>query len=158
VSAADGQRVYFAPGEKDSYFTVEGLEFCLQICAEHGSLPPRPADVQIVIASSHPLRDNKGNVRADGYLLHADAILKPSAKRFASGAWVEVTAQSRGGASPLSAADIADRAKRGLEAMPAKINKALGDTSLQDAEARRLATATTQLGGEIAYYALTYTK
>lgn len=157
VSAADGQRVYFAPGEKDSYFTVDGLEFCLQICAEHGSQPPRPADVQIVIASSHPLRENRGNVRDGGYLLHADAILKPSAKQFVRGAWIDVTAQSRAAASPLTAAEIADRARRGLEAMPATINAAKGDTSIQDAKARRLATAATELGGEIAYYALTYT-
>jgi predicted amidohydrolase len=158
VSSADGQRVYFSPGEKDSYFTVDGLEFCLLICAEHGSTPPRPADIQIVIASSHPLRQNHGNVRADGYLLHADAILKPSAKRFAAGAWVDVAAQARAAATPLTAAEIADRGRRGLEAMPATMSAAKGDKTIQDAEARRLATAATQLGGEIAYFALTYTK
>ena len=114
--------------------------------------------MQIVIASSHPLREKQGNVRANGYLLHADAILKPAAKRFTSGAWVEVTAQGRAAASPLSAAEIADRAKRSLEAMPATILSTKGDKTVEDAVARRLATATTQLDGEIAYYALTYTK
>jgi predicted amidohydrolase len=158
VSGADGARVYFAPGETDSYFTVDGLEFCLQICAEHGSLPPRASDVQIVIASSHPLREKQGHVRMNGYLLHADAILKPAAKRFANGAWVEITAQARAGASPLSAAEIADRAKRGLEAMPATVIAAKGDKTTADAEARRIATATSQLGGEVAYYVLPYTK
>ena len=158
VNQADGARVYFAPGSADSYFTVDGLEFCLQICAEHGSKPSRPADVQIVIASSHPLREKQGHVRADGYLLHSDAILKPAAKRFTNGAWIDVTAQSRKGASPLAAAEIADRAKRGLEAMPATISTAKGDKTIEDAVARRLATATTELGGEVAYFALTYTR
>ena len=158
VSGADGARVYFAPGEIDSYFAADGLEFCLQICAEHGSLPSRAADVQIVIASSHPLREKQGHVRLNGFLLHADAIYKPAAKQFTGAGWVDVAAQSRVGASPLSVADIADRAKRGLEAMPATMAATKGDKTIEDAVARRLDTATTQLGGEVAYYALTYTK
>ena len=42
--------------------------------------------------------------------------------------------------------------------MPATMSAVKGDRTIQNAEARRLATAATQLGGEIAYFALTYTK
>lgn len=158
VTGADGNRVFFAPGDRDGYFTVDGVDFSLQICAEHGHPPAKVADAQLVISSSHPLRTQNGKVRADGYLMHADAVLAPKVMRFANAAWTEVTAQSTATGSPLTAAEIADRSQRAQAAMPAKINTAKGDRTVEDAVARRMATESTQLGGRVHYYALTYQK
>src|SRR6185437_265204 len=144
--ASDGDDVFWVPGPRDSFFSVDGLDFGLQICAEMGSALTRNVDVQVAIASSHPVMKANAMLHPGGFYCYADAINPPEVYRADPVGQINDPVRAnvrRVGGSVMSKAQATDRAK--------DIAKYKEDTD-------QFAEQVTKLRGRIRYYALDYDK
>ncbi len=152
VNANDGARVFWVPGDRESYFSLQGLEFGVQICAEHGSKLSRAVHVQIVIASSHPLLPGNSNLHQGGCMMHADAMLEPAVLQDVGGVMQRLGTAGTATASPLSAAEIQRRTAAAAQYLPAKADASKGITATA-AAAQRQQVEASRLGGRMYYFA-----
>jgi hypothetical protein len=144
--ASDGDDVFWVPGPRDSLFSVDGLDFGLQICAEMGSDLSRVVDVQVAIASSHPIVKAKARLHPQGFYCYADAIKPPEVYQAdnAGGIGAPIRANmKRVGGSVMGKTEATARAK--------DIGK-YGEGTAEFAE------QITKLRGRVRYYVLDYDK
>lgn len=76
--------VVWVPGNRKGTFTLDGLKFGLEICAERSARMldvwnVGDVDVHVMIAASNKPSPNTASISQDGYLLHADSNLPPAA-------------------------------------------------------------------------------
>ena len=115
--SAKGDSIVWVPGARTGSFTLEGIVFGLEICAEHNYQALQTqmgantvADVQVVVSATMKVQPEKcAHVREGGYLLHCDAMEMPSVHRKAGGAFTLVTPSTPSAKPPLSATEITRR-------------------------------------------------
>lgn len=137
----DGADVFWIPGPRDPFFTHNGLDFGLQICAEMGSELAQTVDLQVAISASHPLREGKLKLRPGGYACHADAAIAP-----------RVVCNDPAGGITEIAANVRRRGGGGISEGAAR---ALATTHMS---ADKIEEQTTVLRGRSRYYVLSYDK
>lgn len=149
----NGDTVVWVPGIRTGSFTVDGLVFGLEICAEHDGRALQTmmggalADVQVVISATMRVQTDKSHVRDGGYLLHCDAVEAPSVHRKQGAAFALIAPGTAGGLSLLQATDIASRTQT-LQAHATAKKKSDTDRDALIAE------MTTFAGGTLHYYEL----
>jgi predicted amidohydrolase len=89
--------VVWVPGNRKGTFSLDGLKFGLEICAERSARMLEQwnagdVDVHVMIAASNNASPNTANITQGGYLLHADANHPPAAYQRAGGNSVPVAA------------------------------------------------------------------
>ena len=151
---ANGDSVVWVPGKSTGSFTVEGINFGLEICAEHDgralqmSLASGPVDVQVVISATMKVQPAKaGHVRDGGYLLHCDAVETPSAHVRHGGAYNLIAPGATGARAILPPEELARRVSAIREAAVARKKKD------EDRDAM-IADLQAYAGGVLHYYSL----